>query len=102
MTREDLKEGYVEFNPIWKTHVKTAFQKRMVDEKGEIKFFLNIYVYPRINYEHKDSFSAEVQFNRSGEVFNLEYFIGADAIVEDIEKVFDNFWKVNGCDYYEK
>ena len=71
-------------------------QKKVADEDGDCKYFIN--VYPSTVTPGPEKFTTKVQFYRGADTINFELHPAEHHTPEFIEKVVEDLWKVNEMD----
>ena len=101
MTIDELKnKGYTEFTPSALEKAQRACQKRVEDSKGNILYFLTVYMYRR-EYDKNDRYEVHIQLYQKGTHYplNLNFFGGWD--INDAEKYADFIYYMGAKEQFE-
>jgi hypothetical protein len=78
----------------------TSWEKRIVNEDGDVLFYLHIYCYPS-TANLSPSYQAEVQFARAGIPFNISTFgTMSSTSLQNIIDTLTLLWKQGDFDPY--
>lgn len=97
-----LANGYKKYNDVF-YHAECQFQKRIRNDKGQTKYFIDIYKYVSKvdNYEP----NYEIRLCTEKEKYNLNILLYAtrnEMTLKEIEKEIDDIWFKLECEYYDK
>lgn len=95
-----LANGYKKYNDNF-YNADCLFQKRIRNEKGQTKYFIDFYKYTSIIHNKTD---YEVRLSTEKDKYALRvhlYAIGNEMTLEEIEKEVDDIWHKLGCKYYD-
>lgn len=97
-----LENGYKEYRDDLYNADK-LFQKRIRDEKGRTKYFIDIYKYAFPFNDYKPDY--EIRLVTETEKYGLNILIYAtknEMTLEEIEREVYAIWYGLGCEYYSK
>ena len=89
------KEHYIYDNRLYKLADK-FFQKRIKDENGKTKYFINVYHYLAL-YNHIDTSTFQVHFSTQEHEYSVEISSYNFSSFEEVEKFFEDHYKANNC-----
>ena len=99
MTKDDLvKAGYRAFpvGILESNWAESAFQKDFRDERGKVRYYLNVYFSKDLKLP-----DIRVQIEIPQGYLNLELFSLSSGDVKGIETLFAKIWRVLKARYYE-
>lgn len=76
------------------------FQKRIRNEKGQTRYFINIY-----KYKHTDrpnDYEVDLQFEKDNYTMDITLFGLKKMTLEEIEKEVYRIWYGLDCEYYSE
>lgn len=96
-----LENGYKEYKPnkIFYPSASKHFQKRVRNDKGHTKYFINIYKYI---HNDKNVYEVDLQFEKQQYAMDIQLFgLNEKMTLEEIEKEVYKIWYDLDCKYYD-
>lgn len=93
-----LEKGYKEYKSFW-SYSDLSFQKKIRNEKGQTKYYINIH-----KYEHNDSpnkYEVDLQFEKDKYIMDIRLININEMTLEEIEIEVENIWCNLDCKYYD-
>lgn len=89
------REYHISNNNLYKLADK-FFQKRIKDETGKTKYFINVYHY-LAQFTHYDTSTFEVAYSTENYEYRVEISSCNFSTFEQMENFFEDHYKANNC-----
>ncbi len=97
MKQQFIESGYSEFNDHWYS-ADALFQKRVKDEHGGTRYFVNIYYYRFSDYGGVDNYSVRLSlYDQYAVPHDLQFSMSYFSCIEDMEDHCYALWHMFGC-----
>ena len=93
-----LENGYKEYkiNELFYPSASKHFQKRVRNDKGQTKYFINVLEYGEKQYQ------VDLQFEKQQYTMDIQLFgLNEKMTLEEIEKEVYKIWYDLDCKYYD-